>query len=139
MKKASTWAGIIGGITIASGIYNLAKFITDPTSLFWVNVATVVNEIIWLAFGIFLVYLFIRLRHKDDTQGLVTEIVPGSQEDVSKLERQRNRVFAFFLLVETMFSAEVWILNDYRAGLSIINIATIFDLVLHIAFVWIII
>lgn len=137
MKKSSTWAGIIGGLLIASSGYGLAEVIANPTSLFMVNVAMVIDNLLWLGFGAFLVFLFFKFRRKEDGEVTYSKPVSDSSEDMENLARKRNWILGFVLCVETIGSAGAWLLNNY-ATLSLINIGVIFDLILHLVFVYII-
>ena len=138
MKRPSTWAGIIGGLLVAGFGYALAEVLTNPTNLFWVNVAMIVSNLSWVALGGFLIALFVKWRQKEDAENGQPKPIPDSPEDVDRMARQRNWILGFVLVIETIGSIEPWFLNNYTAGLTLINIAVIFDLLVHVAFAYII-
>ena len=66
MKRSSTWAGIIGGLLVAGFGHGLAQQLTNPTSLFWVNVTITIENITWVALGVLLIILFVKWRQQED-------------------------------------------------------------------------
>src|SRR3989344_5284277 len=137
VKKPSFWAGVIGFILILGNIPNLAANIYNPTDLFMVNVAICIGSILWIGFGLFLVAIFLRGKYKDDASQASLKVEPNSPGDIEILARRRNWTLGFVLLLELLGSLEVWILNNYTAGLTLINIGVIFDVLVNIFFFYI--
>jgi len=131
MKKPHIWAGIIGIGIIALNIYQGAKFIANPTDLPAVNVALSVTYLLWIALGIFLVALFLKGKHREELNDTTISLVPNSPEDIQRLSNQRRYIFVFVLLITMIGSTQVWILNNYTAGRTLINASVIFDLLFN--------
>jgi hypothetical protein len=139
MKKASIWAGIVGFILLGGNVYQGAKFIANPTSLPLVNIALNVTTFLWVILSIFLIYICLRLKHRDEASPVLAPITPNSSEDIERLRRHRNWIFGFFLISQFIGSAASWILNKYDAGFTLINIAVIFDVFINVIFLYFII
>ena len=99
MKRPSTWAGIIGGLLVAGFGYALAEALTNPTNLFWVNVAMIVQNLSWMALGGFLIILFFKWRQKEDAENGQPKPTPDSAEDVDRMARQRNWILGFVFVI----------------------------------------
>jgi len=139
MKKPSTWAAIIGGILTASSLYQLANSLTHLTDLFWVNTAIIVTNLLWIALGIFLITIYLRGRQKEDAGHVAVKAALDSPEDVEVLKKQRRWIFAFVIFVEVIGSVGSWILNNYAAGPTLINVETIFDILLNVVLFYLVI
>lgn len=132
MKKPSTWAGIFGVILIATNVIGAAILLTNLSILPKVNIALIVGSVFNLALGLFLIGLFIKGRQKEDAAKAVEPHVVNSTEDIAVLTRYRNWIVAFVLAFEVIGSTQLWILNDYTAGFTLINLTVIFDALINI-------
>jgi hypothetical protein len=136
MKKPSVWAGIIGGILVLIYIFGGITNLANPTDLVLVNVAIAVGDLLFIALGAFLVYCSFKWRQEEEAHPTPVH-APDSKEDIEKLRTRRNWILAFVLLIPMIGSTEGWILNDYTAGLTLLNILIIFDLLFNLLFLYI--
>lgn len=143
MKKNTRWggivAGIIGGILLACQLVGAATIFANPSHLPLVDAATLVQDLLWSAVSIFLLFVFIRSRQKGDVEPSDVKLEPNSSEDRAVLEKRRNWIFGFVLSFLFISSSDVWILNNYVAGFTLVNIEIIFDLILNLFFLYAII
>jgi hypothetical protein len=138
MKKPTFWGLIVGVLLILSGGFSLGGVLLDPTELFFVTVATITMSVLWAAFGVFLIAVYISAKSKEESAEESKKTEPNSPEDVSVLEKYRNWIFAFQLLIGTILSTQVWILNTYTEY-TVLNAMVIFDLAAHVVFAYIIV
>ncbi len=136
MKNHSLWAGIIGGLIVVANVIGGVSVLSNPTDLPRVNVAAGITYLLWIAFGLFLLSVYFKSKKKEDSGQLLTKVESNTPEDLTRLGKMRNWVLALFIIYIAINSAQVWILNDYGAGLTLINIEVIFDLVANIILVF---
>jgi hypothetical protein len=126
MKRFSTWALIIGIILLAVSLISLGTLVANPTDMADVNTAMALSQLAWVALGGFLIFCYFIWKPKEDELKAADESVKDSEE---VLRRSRNWILGFIILLTAMGSIEMWLLNDYAAGATLVNITVIFDLV----------
>lgn len=136
MKNPSLWAGIIGGLIVVGNVIGGVSVLSNPTDLPRVNLAAGITYLLWIGFGFFLLSVYFKSKKKEDSGQMAQKVEPNTPEDLVRLGKMRNWVIAFVLLYVAINSAQMWILNDYTAGLTLVNIEVIFDLVTNIIFVF---
>ncbi len=136
MKNPTVWAGIIGALLVALNFIGFIYRITNQSEVLLLNVAELVSSALWVFFGVFLVILFFKERHKQDKQAVKQKPEPGSPDDLRHLSIQRNWIFAILLITIFISSTQIWILNDYSAGFTSINLSVICDLIFNILFLF---
>lgn len=139
MKKISLWAGIIGALLVVAFVLSGANSFTHPTDLTRVNMAINVSNLLWIGLGVFLIFIYLKTKQKEDAGYIAVKPEPDSAADIELLSKKRNWIFGFVLLIQILGSAQTWILNDYTAGLTLINAEVIFDVLINIVFAYIII
>ncbi len=133
MKKPTLWAGIAGALLIIFNVLGGAVFATHLTNIVRLNIAISVNILGAIAIGILLVCVYFNSRQKEEATGVQGALLPDSPEDKTVLSRRRNWILGVLFLFEISGSAPIWILNNYTAGLTVINMAVIFDVLVNIA------
>lgn len=131
MKLGSRWVCALGVIFIVSNLFTLAGSISNPPDLQDVFIVGIVNSVLWSGFGAFLIALYLKYR-KPKSASIEAELVANSTEDIERLKRRQLWFFTFVLLVSAIGSAESWMLNNYLAGFTPINISIVFDVVSNI-------
>lgn len=138
MKKISTWGIIIGLLFVIPSISTLTTRLANPTNLPMVNVAVMANNVTLLAIGVFLIIVSLRKKHLEQQQiDDPNKVALDSDEDKKRLQIKNQWVLGFVILFGAISSLEGWILNDYSAGLTLLNIFAIFDLVFNVVFIYI--
>jgi hypothetical protein len=136
-KRGYFWGGIIGAILFILGVVGVVNIgLVSPSDLLKVNIANVCQYLLYVLLGVFLMAIFLKGRSKDDAGHAYVKLAPDSPEDIASLRRKRNLIFAFVLLFGIIVDCQIWVLNNYAAGLTLINVLDIFDLVLNIVFLY---
>jgi hypothetical protein len=138
MKK-TTWALIIGMLVFIVSVFGIVGVIDEPNDLLIINISGILQNLLWMVFGIFLIITYVKYHKKQDQNLLNNSITPDSPEDKENLRVSRSRILGYILIIAFIPSLEYWLLADYSAGLNIINISTIFDLLVNLIFAYIII
>ncbi|MES2668562.1 MAG: hypothetical protein V4644_02655 [Patescibacteria group bacterium] len=121
--KLKTWtARILGVVIVLTNVFGLIMIISDPVEVRGAAAAGSILSLLWIAFGAFLIAISLKRE---------TDLAPDKDEAV-RLSINRNWIFAFILLVSFIASAETWLMNDYMAGFTSLNLTIIFDLVLNL-------
>jgi hypothetical protein len=114
-----------------------AKAMAYPTDLPLVNIADSVQDVLWLAFGAFLIWIFIHRRRDENGANGTPQNTPSSMDDTEVLATRRNWIFGIVLVFNIIGSAAPLILNDYSAGFTLINALNTVDAIFTIAFIYI--
>lgn len=138
MKKASTWAGVLGGLIVIITGVKVVSGVTNPTNLPIVNIANVVTGIAWIAFGVFLFAQFLKSRQKEDNNVVADAQEVNELNDTESLNRRRNWILGIFIIIEALGSVDGWVVNNYSVGLTLINFAVVFDICANILFLYIV-
>jgi hypothetical protein len=124
MKKIH-WSLVIGIIILALslglGAYNYSIFPNSTPVV--VKTSFVVTNLFWAAFGLLLILNY--FWNKNDSTEVITE-------DVSYLNKKQNKIFSYYIIVMLIASVDMWVTNNYSSGLNILNLTTIFDLILNL-------
>jgi len=135
--KNSRWSLIIGLLLIAinllGGAYNLSQ---NPSEFLEVNVSSGIMHLLWTCFGLYLVINYLKSEQRKDASDAEHVIVPDSTEDKAILKTKLNRTIAYFIIVLFIGSTNIWLLNNYLAGLTLNNIGVIFDVVLNLILIY---
>lgn len=134
MKKPTNWAGVIGAFFALGSVFSLVGVLMNPTPLPLVNATNIVSNILWIAFGVFLFGVFLRKKSEDEAKDSDTSTPHESDE--ARLVIQRRWILSLVILVSFIGSAQIWILNDYSAGLVSKNLFVIVDLVASFITAW---
>lgn len=125
MKRFSTWAAIFGIILLGSSLISLGTLIANPTDMVDVNVAMAASNVALGALGGFLLFAFFFWKQREEQDKVDAEFSKDSEQN---LKRSRNWILGFVLLITVIGSLEPWILNNYLAGVTLVNIFVVFDL-----------
>jgi len=136
MKKLSTWAGIVGGLLVIVNLLIGVRAFNNLTGIPILDVAILGTHILYILLGAFFIFVFFKLKHKEDVNIDHEKPIPNSPEDIQLLMVKRSWVIGLLLVITAINSAQVWILNDYRTGLTPINITVIFDILFNAAFLY---
>jgi len=128
MKNTSKWEGIAGGLLVIVFISGLFQALSKPTVLHWVNVATVASDVGWILLGAVMLLAFLKLRQQDDAAQ--NETSTSEEHIVKVLKYRRNRIMGYVLMFLCVGSTEAWVLNDYHAGPTMVNLEMVFDIIL---------
>lgn len=118
MKRASIWAGLTGGLITAISLLVVASIISSPADIALVNIARIVESLLFAGLGVFLVAIFLRLKHKEDAGLAAVRPEPNSPADIESLTKKRNWILGSVLLVSLILQVEDLIFNNYRAGFT---------------------
>ena len=140
MKHGYTWAGIIGALLVLFNSGAVISSMAHPTDLVNVSTALYLQNGAYIALGVFLITLFLKGRARSEAmKGAVITAEPDSSEDIERLRKNRNWTMGFVILIMMIGSIPAWTLNDYTAGLTIINIAIIWDVLFNAILLYIVI
>lgn len=139
MKKASTWALIIGIILIGFAVVSGSKTLVNPTNLPLVNIATNVYFLLEASIGLFLVLIFVHTKKNEDFGHTIQKPEIGSHEDIALMSDRRSFILGFILIIEFWGSSSMWILNNYTAGLTLTNVFVIVDVLFNAFFLYVIV
>ncbi len=130
--KSSKWMLFFGILLLILSVLMFIGFFTNPSKILVIKISAVFSAISWFAFGLVLILVYLNRKHKEETSGTLPENIPDSSEDKEILVKKQNAIFAYFIFISIILTSYLWILNDYTQGLTLINIQTIFDLVLNL-------
>lgn len=128
MKKPTNWAGAIGAFFALGSVFSFVGVLMNPTPMLLVNATNIVSNILWIAFGVFLFGLFLRNKSQDEAKASDVSSAQ-SFDDQGRLATQRRWILSLVLIVISIGSVQIWILNDYSAGLTSKNLFVIVDLI----------
>jgi hypothetical protein len=129
--KQSRWSLVIGVLLVIVNLLLCAGNLSNPHEIVRVNIAQSVGYILWIALGVFLIINYFKLKALEDAgEGIHRD------NDIERLKIRRNKIFAYVLIIEIIGSSSYWILNNYTAGLTPVNISMIFDLLVNLVFVF---
>ncbi|MES2436855.1 MAG: hypothetical protein V4519_02495 [Patescibacteria group bacterium] len=138
--KRYHWTGVIGLLIVIVFLLATALKLSNPTSeSVHINVATIVTYSLWICFGIFLIVNYFKERELEEKGVIIPVPELSSIEDKEQLKIKRNRILGYVMIVEIISSVSSFILNDYLAGLTLINILVTFDLIINIIFVFVVV
>ncbi|MBY0293887.1 hypothetical protein K2Q08_00985 [Patescibacteria group bacterium] len=126
MKKSYMLIAAFGWFLVGANLLGAALAIEDLTNLPRVNVAFYADALIHVALGAFLIWTYYKLKHAEEPGGAL------QKNQDHRLTIFRNWVMGIIIFFEIAGSIASWILNDYSAGLNLLNISSIFDLIANI-------
>ncbi len=131
MKNHSWIIAVTGSLFLLLNLYGIAETISMPLKLGWLTTVSVITDLLWAAFGAFLLAIFFN-RRREEEKGMTGKPDANSEEDIARLKRHRAWIFSFVLLLSALGSVNVWLLNDYLGGMTSANVFVIFDLILNL-------
>jgi hypothetical protein len=130
MKKSFMLLAIFGWFLIGANLLGGAMMVESLTKLPLVNVAFYVDMILHVALGAFFVWTYYKVKQAEEPGGALQKDQP------QRLRLLRNWIISFIIFFEFAGSVSSWVLNDYFAGFTVLNISSIFDLLANIVLVY---
>jgi hypothetical protein len=133
-KRKSYWIAIIGAVLVVCNLIAAVLLISKPIDHPLYVTAAALSDLAWVGLGVYIFLIYLNRKRDDDAGTVVSLPEANTPEDQKRLERRRNWILGFVILFQILGSFTTWILNDYTAGLTLVNIETIFDLIANAFF-----
>lgn len=139
MKRKARWSGIWGGIVTVLFLLLAVGQIAQPADFLRETIANIFSDLLWVALGIYLLAVYLKSKKQEDVEQLSIKPEANTPEDKEQLSKTRNRVLGILLAIEIIISSSAWILNNYAAGLTPVNVFIIFDLFANLVLAYLVV
>lgn len=138
-KRKSYWIAIVGGILVIFNLVTMGLLLSKPIDHVVYVAAEAATDLAWVALGVFVFLIYLKRKRADDAGETFSAPEVDTAEDSERMSKRRNWIIGFFVLYEMIGSLSTWILNNYAAGATLVNLEVIFDLVANIFFFYLVV